>query len=143
MRMTFPFFILIKIKDWESSCSPSKKGLFRIKFIALIKITNLGMFSYVKDKSLKFERISLGIKRQKIFLMYSGTIGKEHIIIEVNIIITKGRNQIITPFPYMRGIDANIPKNAPLELIKLIVKINKTEKTKTIINLNLFPSFLF
>ena len=58
-------------------------------------------------------------------------------------IITRGRNQIIKPFPNIKGIDAKIPKNAPLEFIKLIAKINKTDKVKTIKNFNLFPSFLF
>ena len=54
----------------------------------------------------------------------------------------RGSNQIITPLPNIRGIDANIPKNAPLELIKLIVKINKTDKTKTIMKFNLLSSFI-
>ena len=66
-----------------------------------------------------------------------GAAGKAHITIDENIIVIRGSNQIITPLPNTRGIDANIPKNAPLELIKLIVKINKTDKTKTIMNFNL------
>ena len=84
-----------------------------------------------------------GIKKQKMFLMVSGKIGRVHKIIDTNKNVTRGKNQIITPFPNNRGIDANIPKNAPLEFIKLIATINKTDKTKTIINCNLFLSFLF
>ena len=79
---------------------------------------------------MKLERILLGIIKQKILLIFSEEIGRVHIIIDVNIIKTRGRNQIITPFPNIKGIDAKIPKNAPLEFIKLIAKINKTDKKR-------------
>ena len=78
-----------------------------------------------------------------MFLILSGVIGKVHIKIEINMNIMRGRNQIITPCPYIRGSDVNIPINAPLEFIKLIAKTNKTDRTKTMPNFNLSPSFFF
>ena len=49
----------------------------------------------------------------------------------------------MTPCPNIKGIDAKIAKKAPLEFIKIIEKINKIDKTKTMKNFNLLHSLLF